>query len=84
MTGDSASLEDRTVVDGSVPAVPVEVRRVGPGGSMASDKAFAVALLTLWHRVAQAGGAVGFVLPADRSSVGAAVSEVIKQGVSLR
>lgn len=55
----------------------VEVRRVGPGASMASDNAFAAALLGLWHRVAQAGGSVGFVAPVDRTEVGAAVSEVV-------
>jgi GNAT superfamily N-acetyltransferase len=55
----------------------VEVRRVGPGGSMAPDSAFAVALLTLWHRVAQAGGAVGFLPSVDRSELGDPVSRVI-------
>ncbi len=44
---------------------------------MASDSAFAVALLTLWHRVAEAGGAVGFVTPVERAEVGAAVAEVV-------
>lgn len=56
---------------------PIEVRRVGPGTSMASDNAFALALLNLWERVSAAGGAVGFTLPVDRSAVGAAVSVVI-------
>lgn len=56
---------------------PTEVRRVGPGTSMASDNAFALALLDLWERVSTAGGAVGFTLPVDRSAVGAAVSVVI-------
>jgi GNAT superfamily N-acetyltransferase len=55
----------------------VEVRRVGPGGSMAPDSAFAVALLALWHRVAQAGGAVGFLPSVDRSELGDPVSRVI-------
>ncbi len=44
---------------------------------MASDNAFAVALLSLWHRVVQAGGSVGFVTPVDRAAIGAVVSEVI-------
>ncbi len=44
---------------------------------MAPDNAFAVALLTLWHRVAEAGGAVGFALPVDRAQLGAAVAGVI-------
>jgi GNAT superfamily N-acetyltransferase len=56
---------------------PVEVRRVGPGASMASDNAFALALLNLWVRVSETGDAVGFTLPVDRSAVGAAVSVVI-------
>ncbi|QNK80686.1 GNAT family N-acetyltransferase [Nakamurella sp. PAMC28650] len=56
---------------------PVDVRRVGPGTSMASDNAFALALLNLWERVSEAGGAVGFTVPVDRSAVGAAVSVVI-------
>jgi N-acetylglutamate synthase-like GNAT family acetyltransferase len=55
----------------------VEVRRVGPGGSMAPDSAFAVALLTLWHGVARAGGAAGFLPSVDRSELGDPVSRVI-------
>ena len=55
----------------------VEVRRVGPGGSMAPDNAFAVALLTLWHRVVRAGGAVGFLPSVDRAELGDPVSRVI-------
>ena len=58
-------------------APSAELRRVGPGGSMAPDNAFAVALLTLWHRVAQAGGAVGFPSDVERSLVGRAVSPVV-------
>jgi len=54
-----------------------QVRRVGPGGSIASDNAFAVALLTLWHRVIEAGGLVGFVPSVDRSALGPAVSLVL-------
>lgn len=64
----------------------VELRRVGPGGSMASDNAFAVALLTLWHRVARAGGAVGFARSVERAELGRAVAVVhddIKSGRSL-
>jgi predicted N-acetyltransferase YhbS len=70
----SAAPEHLSVGD---PEVPVVVRRVGPGGTMASDNAFAVALLTLWHRVSEAGGAVGFARGVDRSAVGAAVAEVV-------
>ena len=48
----------------------ITVRRVGPrqptvaagerSTSLAADNHFASALITLWHRVSQAGGAVGF------------------------
>lgn len=54
-----------------------QVRRVGPGCSIASDNAFAVALLTLWHRVTEAGGLLGFAPSVDRSALGAAVSVVL-------
>ncbi|SDO23071.1 Ribosomal protein S18 acetylase RimI [Nakamurella panacisegetis] len=57
---------------------PVEIRRVGPGGEMASDNAFALALLNLWHSVSEAGGAVGFTPPVDRVAVGGAVATVIE------
>jgi ribosomal protein S18 acetylase RimI-like enzyme len=69
-----------TVKEGTTPGAgeaAVEVRGVGPGGSMAPDNAFAVALLALWHRVAQAGGAVGFLPSVDRSELGYPVSRVI-------
>lgn len=65
---------------------PVELRRVGAGGSMAPDNAFAVALLTLWHGVALTGGAVGFPADVARSIVGSAIAPVvdgIKSGRSL-
>ncbi len=58
------------------------VRRVGPGGRsgsadaaapvatpMAADSAFGVALVTLWHQVARAGGVVGFAESADRADI---------------
>ena len=57
---------------------PVEIRRVGPGGEMASDNAFALALLNLWHAVSETGGAVGFTPPVDRVAVGGAVAAVIE------
>ncbi len=58
----------------------MQIRRVGPGRSMASDNAFAVALLTLWHRVAesessaQVAGQDGIV---DRAALGAAVAPIV-------
>lgn len=56
---------------------PVQLRRVGAGGSMAPDNAFAVALLTLWHGVAVGGGAVGFPPDVARSTVGGALAPVV-------
>lgn len=56
---------------------PVELRRVGAGGSMAPDNAFAVALLTLWHGVALTGGVVGFPVDVARSTVGSAIAPVV-------
>lgn len=58
---------------------PVLIRRVGPGTSMASDNAFAVALLTLWHRVSAAGGFVLFAPPVERSALAPTVSMMIDQ-----
>lgn len=60
-------------------AGPVELRRVGPGMSMASDNAFALALLNLWMRASEGAGAVGFTAPIDRPAVGAATSVVIDE-----
>jgi predicted N-acetyltransferase YhbS len=56
---------------------PVQLRRVGAGGTMAPDNAFAVALLTLWHEVAGSGGAVGFPPDVARSTVGSAIAPVM-------
>ncbi len=59
--GDPGEAAPTTSVVGSA-ARPVpradEIRllRVGPGGELASDSAFAVALVTLWHRAATAEG----------------------------
>ena len=63
--------------DRAVETEPVQLRRVGAGGSMAPDNAFAVALLTLWHDVAGGGGAVGFPPDVARSTVGAAIAPVV-------
>lgn len=59
------------------PEEAVELRRVGAGGSMAPDNAFAVALLTLWHGVARGGGAVGFPTDVARAAVGGAIAPVV-------
>lgn len=58
-------------------AVAPTIRRVGPVGRsasspaapMAADSAFGVALVTLWHQVAQAGGVVGFAKEVDRADI---------------
>ncbi len=55
----------------------VTLRRVGPGGTWASDSAFGVALVTLWHRVAEAGGAVGFAPSVSRAEVAAVVAGLV-------
>ncbi len=65
------------------------VRRVGPGQpgaatgarntALASDNFFAAALLTLWHRVSEAGGAVGFSPPVSRQQVAPAVAKAVDE-----
>ncbi len=67
--------------------VGIVARRVGPGqpgavvgeriSSLASDNHFAAALLTLWHKVSAAGGAVGFAASAERSEIAPVVSEAV-------
>ena len=68
-----------------VPPVPARgvrrepiIRRIGPGvgpgadaasAPMAADSTFGVALVTLWHEVARAGGGVGFADPVERADV---------------
>ena len=62
------------------------IRRVGPGAPgagdarapMAADSAFGVALVTLWHEVARAGGGVGFADSADRADVARAATPVVE------
>ena len=54
------------------------VDRVGPGGSVASDSAFGVALVTLWQDVADAGGPVGFAAPVVRSEVAARAAGLVE------
>jgi GNAT superfamily N-acetyltransferase len=55
----------------------VTLRRVGPGGTWASDSAFGVAVVTLWHRVAESGGAVGFAPTVSRAEVAAVVAGLV-------
>lgn len=64
--------------DSAVPGPDeITLRRVGPGGSWASDSAFGVAVVTLWHRVAESGGAVGFASTASRAEVAAVVAGLV-------
>ncbi len=55
----------------------ITLRRVGPGGTWASDSAFGVAVVTLWHRVAESGGAVGFAPDVSRAEVAAVVAGLV-------
>jgi GNAT superfamily N-acetyltransferase len=69
------------------PAGPVVARRVGPGAravptgerttALAADNHFAAALLTLWQRVSDAGGAVGFERSTPRSEIAPTVTEAV-------
>jgi GNAT superfamily N-acetyltransferase len=65
MTGAPQSSGD----DVRLPELTVD--RAGPGGGVASDSAFGVALVTLWQQVAEAGGPVGFAAPVVRSEIAA-------------
>ncbi|AZI58459.1 GNAT family N-acetyltransferase [Nakamurella antarctica] len=65
------------------------VRRVGPGQpgaadgdrntALASDNFFAAALLTLWHRVSQAGGSVGYLPTATRQEIAPAAAAAVDE-----
>lgn len=66
-----------------VTSFDVTVDRVGPGGGVASDSAFGVALVTLWQRCAEAGEPVGFAPPVVRADIAvraAALVDEIKAG----
>ncbi len=54
------------------------IDRVGPGGTVASDSAFGVALVGLWQQVSDSGAPVGFTLPASRIDVAARVAELVE------
>ena len=55
----------------------ITLRGVGPGGTWASDSAFGVAVVTLWHHVAESGGAVGFAPTVSRAEVAAVVAGLV-------
>jgi len=59
------------------PALTID--RVGPGGGVASDSAFGVALVTLWQQVAEAGAPVGFAAPVLRSDVAARAAGLVEE-----
>ncbi len=65
----------------------VRVGLVGPQGSLASDSAFGVALVTLWQRVAQSGVLdSGFGTDVERSAVAtqaASAIDAVKKGWAL-
>lgn len=45
---------------------------------MAADSAFGVALVTLWHEVARAGGVVGFADQVDRADVARLAAPIVE------
>lgn len=61
------------------PVAATTVDRVGPGGGVASDSAFGVALVTLWQRCAEAGDPVGFAVPVDRGQVAARAAGLVDE-----
>jgi GNAT superfamily N-acetyltransferase len=62
---------------GRAPLITID--RVGPGGGVASDSAFGVALVTLWQRAAEAGAPVGFAAPVLRSDVAARAAGLVDE-----
>jgi GNAT superfamily N-acetyltransferase len=55
------------------------VDRVGPGGGVAPDSAFGVALVSLWQGCAEAGDQVGFSAPVVRSEVAARAAGLLDE-----
>ena len=51
--------------------------RVGPGGTVASDSSFGVALVGLWQQCAESGAPVGFPAPVARIEVAARAAELV-------
>ncbi len=67
---------DEAGAEASRPQTTVD--RVGPGGTVASDSAFGVALVGLWHELADSGAPVGFARPVSRIDVAARVAELVE------
>lgn len=59
--------------------VEITVDRVGPGGGVASDSAFGVAVVSLWQRCAESGDPAGFPLPVVRSDVAARTAALVDE-----
>ncbi len=78
MDGPAGSTTADGVASAAHPAGPGEVRllRVGPGADLAPDSAFAVALVTLWHR-AETDGRPDDPAGPTRAEVAAAVAPVV-------
>jgi len=78
-SGSGSGSESASSASDSASAGPdqITLRRVGPGGTWASDSAFGVAVVTLWHRVAESGGAVGFAPTVSRAEVAAVVAGLV-------
>ena len=65
---------------GAVTDEPVlRIDRAGPGGGVPSDNAFGVALVSLWQRVIEAGGSVGFAPPVVRPEVAARAAGLVDE-----
>ncbi len=69
MSGDGAVTDDG-------PRITVD--RVGPGGALASDSSFGVAVVGLWQRIAESGAPVGFAAPVSRIDVAGRVAELVE------
>ena len=57
----------------------LRIDRVGPGGGVPSDNAFGVALVSLWQRVLEGGGQVGFGVPVVRPEVAARAAGLVDE-----
>lgn len=57
----------------------LRIDQAGPGGGVPSDNAFGVALVSLWQRVAEAGGLVGFAPPVSRADIAARAAGLVDE-----
>lgn len=56
----------------------ITVDRVGPGGALAPDSSFGVAVVGLWQQIAESGSPVGFAAPVSRIDVAGRVAELVE------